>query len=127
MVSVIIPTYKATHIGDTLESVFAQTFRDYEVIVVNDGSPETMQLERALLKHENRIHYLKQNNRGVSAARNTGIRSARGEFLAFLDSDDIWLPEFLTEQLKFFAAHPSLDMACADCVYFGNTDLAGAT
>jgi len=128
VISVIIPSYNtAQYIGDTLESVFAQTFRDYEVIVVNDGSPDTPQLESVLRKHQNRIHYLKQENRGIAGARNTGIRNARGQFLAFLDSDDIWLPGFLTEQLKFFADNPSFDMVCTDCVYFGNTELAGAT
>jgi len=128
VVSVIIPSYNtAQYIGDTLDSVFAQTFRDYEVIVINDGSPDTEQLESVLLKHEGRIHYLKQKNCGISGARNTGIRNARGQFLAFLDSDDIWLPEFLTEQLKFFADNPSFDMVCADCIYFGNTDLANTT
>lgn len=128
VVSVIIPAYNAAaYLGDTLESVFAQTFRDYEVIVVNDGSPDTTELETVLLEYPDRIHYFKQKNRGVASARNTGIRNARGEFLAFLDSDDIWLPDFLTEQLKFFAGNPSLDMACADCVYFGNSELAGET
>jgi len=128
VVSVIIPSYNtAQYIGDTLESVFAQRFRDFEVIVVNDGSPDTAQLESVLAKHQHRIHYLKQKNRGISGARNTGIRKARGQFLAFLDSDDIWLPEFLSEELKFFADNPSFDMVCADCVYFGNTELADTT
>src|SRR5215216_6434275 len=72
-VSVVIPAYNAArHIGEALESVFAQTFTDYEVIVVNDGSPDTPALERALAPYMSRIIYLKQENRGVSAARNTG-------------------------------------------------------
>lgn len=128
LVSVIIPAYNtARYIGETLESIFAQTFRDYEVIVVNDGSPDTAQLESVLLEYQSRVHYFKQENRGVAGARNTGIRNARGEFLAFLDSDDIWLPDFLTEQLKFFADNPLFDMVCTDCVYFGSSDLAGRT
>jgi glycosyltransferase involved in cell wall biosynthesis len=127
VVSVIIPAYNIGYIGEALESVFTQTFRDYEVIVVNDGSPETMQLEKTLLKYQHQIHYFEQKNRGISGARNTGIRNARGEFLAFLDSDDLWLPEFLAEQLKFFAENPSFDMVCADCIYFGNTELTGRT
>ncbi len=125
-VSVIIPAYNTAHyIEATLESVLAQTFPDYEVIVVNDGSPDTPALERVILNYESRIRYIKQENRGLAGARNTGIRLARGEFLAFLDSDDIWLPDFLAEQLKFFAQTPSLDMACTDCIYFGNTELEG--
>src|ERR1700686_1350704 len=107
-VSVIIPSYKtATFITETLDSVFAQTFTDYEVIVVNDGSPDTEQLERVLEPYCNRIVYLKQENRGVAGARNAGIRRARGAFLAFLDSDDMWLPEFLAEQVQIFHKDPS--------------------
>jgi glycosyltransferase involved in cell wall biosynthesis len=127
-VSVIIPAYNtARYIRDTLESVLAQSFRDYEVIVVNDGSPDTPELERVLLEYQSQICYIKQENRGLAGARNTGIRHALGEFLAFPDSDDIWLPDFLSEQLRFFAEHPCLDMACADCVYFGNPELEGTS
>lgn len=126
MVSVIVPSYKtAAYIGETLESIFAQTYRHYEVIVVNDGSPDTPKLEGVLAPYQNRIAYIKQENRGLAGARNTGIRHARGEFLAFPDSDDIWLPEFLEEQLNFFRENPSFDLACADCVYFGDTELQG--
>ena len=126
MVSVIVPTYNTSrYIAETLDSVLAQTFREYEVIVVNDGSPDTPELERVLVKYQNQIRYIKQENQGPSAARNTGIRLARGEFLAFPDSDDIWLPDFLADQLKFLEENPSLDMACADCVYFGDPDLEG--
>jgi len=126
VVSVIVPAYNtAPYIASTLESVLGQTFPDYEVIVVNDGSPDTPELERVIVQFQNQIRYIKQENRGLSGARNTGIRNARGEFLAFLDGDDIWLPDFLAEQLKFFAENPSLDMVCADCVYFGDTELEG--
>jgi len=128
MVSVIVPSYStARYIAETLDSIFAQTFHDYEVIVVNDGSPDTPQLEEVLGKYEKRIRYIKQENRGLAGARNTGIRSALGEFLAFPDSDDIWLPCFLAEQMKFFEENPYLDMSCADCVYFGDTNLNGTS
>jgi len=126
VVTVIVPAYNtARYIGETLDSIFAQTFRDYEVIVVNDGSPDTPELERVLLKYQNQIRYIKQENRGPAGARNTGIRNARGDFLAFLDGDDIWLPNFLADQLKCFEENPSLDMACADCVFFGDPALDG--
>lgn len=126
MVSVIVPSYNtADYIQETLESIFAQTFRDYEVIVVNDGSPDTPKLERVLAPYQNRIAYIKQENRGLAGARNAGIRHAHGEFLAFPDSDDIWLPEFLEGQLNFFAENPSFDLVCADCVFFGDTQLQG--
>jgi glycosyltransferase involved in cell wall biosynthesis len=120
-VSVIIPAFNtARYIGDTLESVLAQSFRDYEVIVVNDGSPDTPELEKVLLKYQDRIRYIKQENRGLSGARNAGIRNARGQFLAFLDGDDLWLPDFLSQNLNFFEEHPAFDMVCADCVFFGD-------
>jgi glycosyltransferase involved in cell wall biosynthesis len=100
LVSVIIPAYDvAEFIGEALDSVFAQTFTDYEVIVINDGSPDTAKLERALAPYLSRIVYLKQENRGVSAARNTGINAARGSLIAFLDGDDVWLPNYLEVQV----------------------------
>ena len=126
MVSVIVPAYNtAPYIGETLESIFAQTYGDYEVIVVNDGSPDSAELERVLGPYQNRIRYIKQENRGLAGARNTGIGHARGEFLAFPDSDDLWLPDFLREMVGFFSENPTYDLACADCVYFGDTELAG--
>src|ERR1700687_3102605 len=123
-VSVIIPSYNnAAFIAETLESVFAQTFKDYEVIVVNDGSPDTPQLERALGPYLNRIVYFEQENKGPAGARNAGIRQARGAFLAFLDSDDMWLPNFLAEQMKFFETDPSLDLVYADTFRFREAPL----
>ena len=124
LVSVIIPAYNnARYIGETLDSIFAQTLRDYEVTVVNSSSPDTPQLEKVLGKYQNRIHYIKQEDRGVSGDRNTGMRNAEGQFLAFPDSDDIWLPNFLADQVKFFDENPSLDMSSADCIYFGDANV----
>jgi glycosyltransferase involved in cell wall biosynthesis len=101
-ISVVIPAYKvAPFIDETLKSVFAQTFTDYEVIVVNDGSPDTEEFERAIKPYLDRIRYLKQENCGASVARNSGLLSARGEFVAFLDADDLWLPTYLEAQMKF--------------------------
>src|SRR5580704_11335265 len=101
-VSVIVPAYNtAEFIAETLDSVFQQTFTNSEVIVVNDGSPDTEKLEAVLEPFRHRIVYLKQENRGLSGARNTAIRKARGEFLAFLDSDDMWLPKYLETQVDF--------------------------
>src|SRR6185369_5886632 len=99
-VSVIIPAYNiASFIVETLESVFAQTFTDYEVIVVNDGSPDTENFEGALRPYLDRIVYLKEENGGASVARNAGLQAARGEFVAFLDGDDVWLPNYLEAQM----------------------------
>ena len=121
-VSVIIPAYlTAPFISGTLDSVFAETFSDYEVIVINDGSPDTADLEAALQPYMTRIRYLTQENKGPSGARNTGIRHARGEFLAFLDSDDIWLPDYLEAQVRFLDRHPEVDVSIADALRFDGT------
>lgn len=120
LVSVIVPAYNvADFISETLDSVFAQTFKNYEVVVVNDGSPDTEQLEKVLEKYYDRLVYLKQENGGASRARNTGIKASRGELLAFLDGDDIWLPEYLAEQTEFLRATDS-DMVYADALLFGS-------
>jgi glycosyltransferase involved in cell wall biosynthesis len=119
-VSVIIPAYGvAPYIAATLDSVLAQTFRRFEIVVVNDGSPDTLALEAALAPYRNRIVYESQPNRGVSAARNRAIAAARGETLAFLDGDDLWEPTFLDEQIAFLAAHPGAVLAWADSQPFG--------
>jgi glycosyltransferase involved in cell wall biosynthesis len=99
-VSVVIPTYnRADKVGKTIDSALAQTFTDYEVIVVDDGSSdETGRVLRNV--YGDRIRYFFQNNQGVSVARNKGIAEARGEWIAFLDSDDLWEKEKLDWQLK---------------------------
>jgi glycosyltransferase involved in cell wall biosynthesis len=127
-VSVLIPAYNAApYIAETLDSVFAQTFAGYEVIVVNDGSPDTDELERVLTPFLDRIVYLKQDNRGPSAARNEAIRQARGAYVATLDSDDTWLPEYLATQMGFLAANAEFDLVYTDAWLFGDTELAGRT
>jgi hypothetical protein len=123
-VSVIIPAYRAApYISGALESVFGQTFQDFEVIVINDGSPDTPQLEAALRPYAGRLRYLQQPNRGVSAARNSGIRHSCGELLAFLDSDDLWLPQYLQVQVQFLDENSRAVAAIADVLRFG--ELAG--
>lgn len=126
VVSVIMPAYNvAAYIGEALESVFAQTFKDYEVIVVNDGSPDTEELERVLAPYQNRILYFKQENRGVSAARNVGVRAARGTFIAHLDPDDLWEPDYLQAQLAEIERDPSIDVVYPDAFMFGDGPVAG--
>jgi glycosyltransferase involved in cell wall biosynthesis len=126
--SVIMPSYNtASLIGEALDSVFAQSFRDFEVIVVNDGSPDTPELERVLQPYQERIVYLKQENRRACGARNNGISQAKGEFLAFLDSDDSWAPGYLQSQIEQLEADPSLDMVYCDCLIYGDGPEAGKT
>jgi glycosyltransferase involved in cell wall biosynthesis len=126
--SIIIPTYKTTrYIRDALDSVFAQTFNNYEVIVVNDGAPDTVELERQLHPYFERIIYIKQENKGPGGARNSGIRRARGEFIALLDSDDKWLPEHLAEMAQVLRKDPTLDLVYADAMNFGDPNQTGHT
>jgi cellulose synthase/poly-beta-1,6-N-acetylglucosamine synthase-like glycosyltransferase len=116
-VSVIIPAYQAAdYIAQTLHSVFAQTFTNFEVLLVNDGSPDADQLERALQPFSDRIRYLKQENRGPSAARNAAIRQAQGKYLAFLDSDDFWLPHHLASQIELLERNSELKLVYADAI-----------
>lgn len=124
-VSVIIPAYNvAAYIVETLDSVFSQTFVDFEVIVINDGSPDTAEFERAIGPYRERILYISQDNGGASAARNAGLRAASGELIAFLDADDLWSPGYLEEQVKFIQ-RAGCDVACADAMIFGEGPDAG--
>ena len=105
LVSVIIPTYNRGWIlKEAIDSVLAQDFKDFELIVVDDGSTDNTQ--GILNSYKEDIIVLHQGNKGVSAARNRGITSASGRFIAFLDSDDLWLPGKLSIQVDFFNANP---------------------
>ena len=126
-VSIIIPAFNAAEfIGETLASVAAQTFTSHEVIVVNDGSPDTEELERELKRYQGQLQYIKQENRGAAAARNTGLRAAKGEFVAFLDADDTWLPTFLEKQMALLK-RTNADLVYADALLTGESPLAGRT
>jgi len=104
IVSVIIPAYNAAKfLAETLESALGQTLSDIEVIVVDDGSKDqTAQVAQSFPA----VRYVHQQNAGVSAARNTGAAHAKGEFLAFLDSDDLWHPDKLRQQVEALRQHP---------------------
>lgn len=98
-VSVIIPTYnRAKIIHKTIESALSQTFRNFEVIIVDDGSEDDT---RSIVEQYNGVKYIYQPHRNVSCARNNGISHANGEYIAFLDSDDVWLPMKLEKQVRF--------------------------
>ncbi len=100
-VSVIIPTYnRGRMLAEAIDSVLAQTFTDFQLIVVDDGSTDNT--TDILSAYQDEIVCIRQENSGVSAARNRGINSASGDFIAFLDSDDLWLPEKLFHQVRFF-------------------------
>lgn len=125
-VTVVIPAYKAAaYIRDALDSVKAQTFTDYEVIVVNDGSPDSADLERVLRSHSLPIVYISQPNRGVAAARNAAIKKGRGEFYAQLDADDQWTPEYLEVQLGILATNPNAALVYPNAMIIGEATEAG--
>jgi glycosyltransferase involved in cell wall biosynthesis len=107
MISVIIPTYNSgIFISEAIHSVLRQTCTDYEIIVIDDGSTDNT---RGIIENNfPQIRYFYIPNQGAASARNYGIRRARGEFIAFLDADDLWLPEKLEKQLKVFNADQEL-------------------
>ena len=121
LVSVVIPAYRcAEYIVQGLESVLVQTVTSHEIIVVNDGSPDTAELEAALVRYSGRIRYFKQPNRGPSGARNTGIRNAFGKYVAFLDGDDYWTPDHLAKAISIFESDPHLALVYCDCILVKN-------
>ncbi len=117
-VSVIIPTYnRADFILASVNSVLQQTFRDFELIVVDDGSSDnTAAVLQPLL---GQLRYVKrQERRGPSAARNVGIKLATADWLSFLDSDDLWLPQKLAQQMEFLRANPEAKICYTEEIWY---------
>lgn len=103
LVSVIVPVYNGEHfIAEALDSLFAQDYRPFEVITVDDGSVDGTAY---IVRSYRDIHYIHQSNQGVAAARNTGIAIAQGEFITFLDADDIWMRNKLRIQVEYLLNH----------------------
>lgn len=116
-VSVVIPAYNASSfIASTLETVAAQTFRDFEVVVVDDGSSDdTAAVVDAFLRAKGLPgKAVRQPNKKIAGARNTGVREARGSLIAFLDHDDAWTPDHLSSLVAELDAHPEADLVCCD-------------
>ena len=109
LVSVVMPTYgHREYILRSLDSVFRQTFRDYEIIVINDGSPDDTATLLKPLAQAGRITYFEQTNQGQSTARNRGLAQARGRFIALLDDDDLWPEDKLEWQVNFLEQNPTV-------------------
>lgn len=109
LISVIIPTFnRAAWVREAVDSVLAQTFQDFELIVVDDGSTDAT--GEGLMAYGDRLRHLVQDRQGVSAARNRGLDLAQGEWIAFLDSDDLWLPQKLETQVAFLNRHPQAEI-----------------
>jgi glycosyltransferase involved in cell wall biosynthesis len=118
-VSVVIPTYeRVSTIARAIDSVMAQSFSDFELIVVDDGSTDAT--AELIGRDYPEALFLWQDNRGVSAARNAGVSLASGEWIAFLDSDDAWLPEKLERQLSALANEPELLLSHTDEIWIRN-------
>lgn len=111
-ISVIIPVYNGEkYIKVSIESVLNQPYKDIEVIVMNDGSEDqSLKIAENIAEKDQRVRIINQENQGVAAARNLGIYKAKGEFIAFLDQDDIWVPDFLSENLINQIANCRCDM-----------------
>lgn len=125
-VSIVVPAYRVTdYIAETLDSIYRQTFTSYEVIVVNDGCPDTEALEKVLANYKGRFVYIKKPNGGVSSARNAGLEVARAPLVTQLDSDDAWEPKYLEETVGILNCDPGITAVITDGVYFGNSELEG--
>ena len=119
-VSAIVPCYNtAKYLPAALDSVIAQTYGDWEIVLVDDGSTDNTPAIAAEYKQRlgDKLQYVRQENRGLPAARNTAIRSARGEFLAILDADDIWLPERLARGVALMDADPEVALLHSRVVF----------
>lgn len=118
-VGVIIPTFnRAVMLKEAIDSVLSQDFQDFELIVVDDGS--TDHTAEILNAYRQNITVLRQPNQGVSSARNAGIKAASGSLVAFLDSDDLWLPQKLSHQVDFFNANPEAQICQTEEIWIRN-------
>jgi glycosyltransferase involved in cell wall biosynthesis len=118
--SVIMPNYNGgSLIGEALESIRRQTCQDYEVIVVDDGSTDNSRdvIEAMKPLFDGKLRYVYQPNQGCAAARNTGLRLARGEYIAFLDTDDLWKDERLQRHAEIFRRHPDVGFCCSNFLF----------
>lgn len=117
-ISVVTIAYNvAEFVRDALDSALRQGYPNLEIILVNDGSDDTAALELAIAPYQHRIKYIKQPHRGSAAARNAGIRAATGEFVAMLDGDDVWEPDYIRVQLDALAADPRASLVYPNAAY----------
>jgi glycosyltransferase involved in cell wall biosynthesis len=120
-VTVITPAYNAArYLAETAGSVLGQTFSDFELVIVDDGSTdETLTEARRLAATDGRIRVVSTPNGGPASARNVALRAARGQFIALLDSDDLWCPHYLATQLGILAANPDASIVTANAINLG--------
>jgi len=120
-VSVIMPAYNvAAYVHEAIESALGQTFCDFELLIVDDGSTDaTATIAAHYAARDRRVNLLRQPNGGISSARNNALRCARGEFIALLDSDDRWEPQFLEAQVDILRNRPDTDIVTANAWFLG--------
>ena len=117
LVSCIVPVFNGErYIAESLQSILDQTYRPLEIIVADDGSTDST--SAVVATYGTRVRYLRQSNSGPAAARNLGVSVAKGDFIAFLDADDLWHPEKLECQIARFQARPELDYCVTHCQNF---------
>lgn len=123
MVSVIIPTYNcAYYVSKAINSVLNQTYKNYEIIIIDDGSVDnTKIIIEQYLMYPN-VHYIYQKNKGLAAARNTGIRNSTGEYIALLDADDYWSSQKLEKQMEIFESNPDITLVHSNMYLLNEND-----
>jgi glycosyltransferase involved in cell wall biosynthesis len=121
-ISVIIPTYNsANYLPEAIESVLAQTYKNFEIVVIDDGSTDNT--KEVVVPYLDQIVFLETENGDPAKARNHGIRKSSGEYVAFLDADDIWCPDKLERQLAYFSKNPHYHLVFSDAYETGVNNL----
>lgn len=119
LVSIIIPAHNAEkYIQEAVDSALGQTYENIEVVVIDDGSTDGTKKVLELYVRDRKIKYVYQENKGLAGARNAGIRNSKGEYVAFLDADDLFLPEKVAEQVKVLEENPDFDVCYCDLTHF---------
>ena len=122
LVSVIVPTYNVEeYISRTINSILAQTYSNFELLIIDDESPDRSVKICQQFK-DSRIKIISQKNRGLAGARNTGIRNAKGEYLAFLDADDLWLPKKLENHVQHLESSPTIGISFSRSAFIDIND-----
>ena len=123
MISIVIPLYnKEQYIGACLNSVLSQTYKDFELIVVNDGSSDNS-VDIVNMIRDERVQLLSKNNGGPASARNLGVKEAKGEWVVFLDADDIFLPFALEYFIELISKHPGYSYYCCNYMLKTNNEI----
>ncbi len=123
LVSIIIPAYNASaYIKEAIDSALAQTYENCEVIIVDDGSTDNTKAVVSPFLKDRKVRYIFQANKGLAGARNTGIRASGGSYIALLDSDDIFLPDKIKEQVAALEARPDFGVCYCDLLHFTDTE-----